>query len=226
MPQAACGGGRGAVGGQRLGAGAEVQAGAGRQPQRPALAVETDCAPARDQGRLTRGRVGRECGEVAVVAGGDQRRADRRVDQPAGPAGDVERHRDGLCRQLAHAHRGACRGVRALEVGVGAKAAAGGVDGVQLTLHRPPGGGQRAGVGDRDEGASSPAPARSRWRGSRASGDDDGGLRRRRRWRGGDRRRRRGPGPLGVTMVASVARGRRALHAPVVGRARSDAPAP
>ena len=98
----------GAVRAHALGRGAEIQPDTGRQPeQRP---VEPQQLPAR-RGDRRAGRLAvlaarrlaapADRREVAVVAERDERGADRRIGEPAGPPGRGQRHADRLGQPVA-----------------------------------------------------------------------------------------------------------------------------
>ncbi len=128
-------GGRGPIGAQRLGGGAQVQLYArgnlhgGRRPVHPdvlparhGLQVDPDLRPARGDG-----------GEVPVVPDHVQGLAHRRVDQPAGDPGGPERHLDRFQQEGGDVDRAAARLVEPRKLAVGPEAAGCGVDGRQLS---------------------------------------------------------------------------------------------
>ena len=133
---------------------AQVQRGAGRDPERP-VGVEAHLAPgvrARrgDRGgrgdrsrRLVVGALG-EPGVVPVVAELHQRPAEQRVHQPVGGPGGAERGADRGDQQRVHADPAAGLPVDPAQVGVGAEPAAHLVDVAQDVLGEPAG---RAQVG-------------------------------------------------------------------------------
>ena len=143
------GGRRGrAIGGQRLRGGAEVQAHASRDPHHAARRIDRHRPPARHPGGDEPGRPVADGREVPVVAGEDERLADRGIDDPAGQRGGAQRDRDRLEQPRPGADRTAGTGVEAGELGIGAEAAAGEVDGGKLRLDRAAGRRQRVRVGD------------------------------------------------------------------------------
>ena len=90
-PVSARGRGGGPVGRERLGGGAEIEPRSLRQLHGAPDGVKPDRPPAgrgeRPQGRPIRGMAS----QVAVVARGHQRGADRRVDEPAGEERGAQR---------------------------------------------------------------------------------------------------------------------------------------
>ena len=100
---------------------------------------------------------------VAIVAGEDQRVADRRVDVSVRQCGGVQRDLHRVDQQWADADEPPRAGVYALQVGVRAKAAAGAVDRAQLPLDDRPGPRERVGIVDeQDHARAERLPAGSR----------------------------------------------------------------
>jgi len=190
---------RDAVGGERLGRGAEVQPDAARRTQRALLGVPLQPSPAGRRTGLCDGLVVvADLGEVAVVAQRANGPADRRVNGAVGQLGRAERNGDRLGEQRPHLDGGPACGVHAGDLRIGAEAAAGRVDRGQLLDQDRTRGGQTRRVGreERDRGpphgpldparlgAGHDAPEvvrpgrvarRGGWRGGcRAFGADDG----------------------------------------------------
>ena len=124
---------RDAVGGQRLGRGAQVQPDAARRTQRPLLGVPLQPSPT---GRRTGGGYGlvivADLGEVAVVAQRANGATDRRVDGAIGQLGRPERNGHRLGEQRPNLDGGPACGVHAGDLGIGAEATARRVDRGQL----------------------------------------------------------------------------------------------
>ena len=124
---------RGAVGGQRLGRRPEIQAALGAQPQQPPLRVQRHAAPSRGRYPAHVVRcVGVHRREVAVIAQGDERRGDGGVDGALGLLRGAQRDAHGLREQPARRRQAPGRVVGAHQLRIGAEAAAGAVDGVEL----------------------------------------------------------------------------------------------
>ena len=111
---------RGAIGGERLRRGAQVERHARGHPDRPvARPAGPRATPAPAPRPAARAAAARE---VAVVPRGDDGSADGRVDRPAGQPGRPQRGRHRLRQQRAHAHRPPGRAVEPRELAVGAEA--------------------------------------------------------------------------------------------------------
>ncbi len=97
---------------------------------------------------VDRGAIGRDQGEVTVVAGRDDGLPDGGVDVAPGQLGRPERNRHRLGQQRAHRDRPAVGLIELGQLGVGPEPAAGGVQRGQVGFEQGAGGVQRAGFGD------------------------------------------------------------------------------
>ncbi len=162
-------GGRGPVGGQRLGRGPQVEHDPGGDGDLAPVRVECDPAPAaRGQRRLAQGAcmlAGPR--EVLVVAEPDQRPPAGRIDVPVGERGGREGHTQRLREQRADPDRATVRVVDPPEFGVGPEPRAGRVHRVQFRGEQVMGRFQAVRMGDeqRRERPERPDGSRARRRG-------------------------------------------------------------
>ena len=143
---------------ERLRRGAEVEHDAGGHPHRARALVDLDNAPPGGADRAQRPRRGPDGVEVAVVAGEDQRPADRRVDVTIGQARRAQRREDGLDQERTDNDGAATGGVDAGDLAVVTKAAARAVDRVELALDGRAGRRQRRLAVDEQDGCRSQRP--------------------------------------------------------------------
>ena len=141
----------GAVGGQRLGGRPEVELHASGQRDPRRVPGHLDLLPALapapvdgDPGSISQRRAGRHRDQlvpVSVVAEGGELRGERRIHGAARGVSGVDGKADGLGEQRAgedRARAGTGHRVEAAQLGVGAKAAGGRVDGIKFALHGRP----------------------------------------------------------------------------------------
>ncbi len=122
----------GAVDGQGLGRGAEIELDAGRDPDLARPVVELDVSPwgrARDVD-VQRRAVGHDQVEVAVIAQGLHRATKRRIDPTAGQRSGPQRDPQRLDQRGRHRHALARSGVQRDQLRIRSKARARGVDSV------------------------------------------------------------------------------------------------